>query len=43
MRDTERGRAIGRGRDGLSTKSPTQDSIPGPWDHDLSQREMLKY
>ena len=23
--------------------SPMWDSIPGPWDHDLSQRQMLNY
>ena len=29
MRDTERGRDIGRGRSGLLTRSPMRDSIPG--------------
>ena len=36
MRDTERGRDIGRGRSRLLTVSPMWDSIPGPWDHALS-------
>ena len=38
MRDTERGRDTGRGRSRLPAGSPMQDSIPGPQDHDLSQR-----
>ena len=38
MRDTKRGRDIGRGRSRLPVGSLMQDSIPGPWDHDLSQR-----
>ena len=36
MRDTERGRDIGRGRSRLPAISLMWDSIPGPWDHDLS-------
>ena len=43
MRDTERGRDIGRGRSRLPVGSPMQDSIPGPWDHDLSQRQILNH
>ena len=30
MRDTERGRDIGRGRSRLPAGSPMQDSVPGP-------------
>ena len=41
MRDTERSRDKGRGRSRLPVGSPIQDSIPGPWDHDLSRRQML--
>ena len=41
MRDTEKGRDIGRGKSGLLAGSLMQDSIPGPWDHALSQRQML--
>ena len=43
MRDTERerGRDPGRGRSRLHAGSPTWDSIPGPWGHDLRQRPML--
>ena len=33
MRDTERGRAIGRGRSRLLTGSPMWDLIPGPGSH----------
>ena len=33
MRDTERGRDIGRGRSRLHAVSPMWDLIPGPWDH----------
>ena len=40
-RDRERGRDTGRGRSRLHVGSPTQDSIPGPWDHVLSGRQML--
>ena len=45
MRDTERkrGRDIGRGRSRLPTGTLMQDSIPGSWDHDLSQRQMLNH
>ena len=39
MKHTERGRDIGRGRSRLHTGSPMWDSIPGPWDHDPSQRQ----
>ena len=37
MRDT------GRGRSRLPSGSPMQDSIPGPWDHTLSRRQMLNH
>ena len=37
MRDRERGRDTGRGRSGL----PAEKSIPGPQDHNLSQRQTL--
>ena len=37
MRDTERGRDIGRERSRLP------DSIPGPRDHNLSQRQILNH
>ena len=40
-RHTERGRDIGRGRSRLPVGSLMQGSIPGPWDHDLSQRQTL--
>ena len=43
MRDIERGRDTGRGRSGLYAGSPTWDSIPGPWDQDLSQRQALNH
>ena len=43
MRDTERGRDIGRGRSRLHAGSPMWDSIPGPLDHDgLSKRLTTK-
>ena len=42
MRDTQReAETQGRGRSRLPVGSPMQDSIAGPWDHDLSQRQML--
>ena len=40
--ETRRGRDIGRGRSRLPTVSLMRDSTPGPWDHDLSQRQTLK-
>ena len=48
MRDTKRGRDIGRGRSRLPGAVeeggiPMQDSILGLQDHDLSQRQMLSY
>ena len=44
MRDTERGRGTGRGkRSRLYAGSPMRDSIPGPRDHDLSQRQTLNH
>ena len=39
MTDTERGRGTGRGRGKLPEGSPMWDSIPGPQDHTLSQRQ----
>ena len=41
MRDRENGRDIGRGRNRLLARSLMWDSIPGPWDHALSGRQML--
>ena len=41
MRHTERGKDTGRGRSRLPVGSLMWDSIPGPWDHDLSQGQML--
>ena len=43
MRDTERGRDIGRGRSRLPAGSPIWDSIPGPQDHDASPRQTLNH
>ena len=43
MRDIEKGRDIDRGRSMLPAGSLMRDSIPGPWDHDLSQRQMLNH
>ena len=39
----ERHREIGKGRSRLPVRSLMQDSIPGPWDHDLSQRHTLNH
>ena len=41
MRDTERGRDIGRGRSRLHAGSPTWDSIPGLQVHAPGQRQAL--
>ena len=41
-RRTERGRDIDRGRSRLLTGSPMWDSIPGVWDHALSQRQTTE-
>ena len=41
MRDTERGRDISGEKSRLPVGSLMQDSIPGPQDHSLSQRQML--
>ena len=41
--ETQRGRDIDRRRSRLPVGSPMQDSIPGPWDHNSSQREMLNH
>ena len=43
LRDVERGRDTGRGRSRLLTGSPMWVWIPGPWDHDLSWRQMLNH
>ena len=43
MSDIERGRDMGRGKSRLPAGSPMRDSIPGPRDHDLSQRQMLNH
>ena len=42
-RHTERGRDIGRRRSRLPEETPMWNSIPGLWDHDASQRQMLNY
>ena len=42
-RERERGRDIGRGRTRLPIGSLMWDSISGPWDHALSQRQMLNH
>ena len=39
----ERGRDVGKGRRSLPAGSLMRDSIPGPSDHDLSQRQMLNH
>ena len=44
MRDTERERErrdTGRERSRLPVETPMWDSIPGPWGHDPTQRQML--
>ncbi|XP_048959912.1 small ribosomal subunit protein bS1m isoform X2 [Canis lupus baileyi] len=41
MRDTARD--MGRRRSRLPVGSPMQNSIPGPWDHTLSQRQTLSH
>ena len=43
MRDTEGGRDIGRDRSRIPAGSPMWDLIPGPRDHDLSQRQMFNH
>ena len=40
---THRGRDTGRGRSRLHTGSPMRDSIPGPQDHALDQRQVLNH
>ena len=42
-RHREKGRDIGRGKSRFPMGSLMQDSIPGPQDHDLSQRQMLNH
>ena len=41
MRDRERDRDTGRGRSRLPAGRLMWDSIPGPQDHDLSQRQTF--
>ena len=41
MRDTQKGRDLGRRRSRLLAGSPIWDSVPRPRDHDLSQRQTL--
>ena len=41
MIDTERSRDIGRWRSRLPLESLMWDLFLGPWDHNLSQRQML--
>ena len=43
MRGRERGRDTGRGRSRLPVGNLMWDSIPGPWDHNLSLRETLNH
>ena len=44
MRDTkERGRDIGRGKSRLPAGGLRQDSISGPWGHNLNQRQILNH
>ena len=45
MRDTqrERSRDLGRGRSRVPVGSLMWDSIPGPRDHDLSQKQTLNH
>ena len=40
-RHTERGRYTGRRRSRLLAGCPMRDAILRPWDHALSQRQML--
>ena len=42
-RETERGRDTGRRRSRLPAGNPMWDSIPGPRDYDLSQRQTLNH
>ena len=42
-RRREKGRNTGNGRSRFSKRSQMWDSIPGPWDHNLSQRQMLNH
>ena len=42
-KQTERGRDIDRGRSRLPIGSLMWDLIPGPWYHDLSQRQTLNH
>ena len=43
MGGTQRGRDKGRGRSRFPAGSPRWNSIPGPWDADLSQRQTLNH
>ena len=40
MRDTERHRQREKQ---APCGEPDENSIPGPWDHDLSQKQMLNH
>ena len=42
-RHRERSRDLGRGRRRFPTGSPMWDSIPGPLDHSMTQRQMLNH
>ena len=42
-RETIRGRDTGRGRSRFPVRSLMWHLIPGPWDHDLSQRQILNH
>ena len=42
-RHTKRGRDTGRGRSRILVVSLLQDSVPGPWDQDLSRRQTLSH
>ena len=43
MRDTQSVRDMDRGRSRLPVEILMWDSVPGPWDHDLSRRQMLNH
>ena len=43
MRDPERGKDTGRGRNRLPVGNLMHDSIPGPGEQDLSRRQMLNH
>ena len=41
--ETKRGRDLDRGRSRLPVGSSMWDSLPGRWDHALSQRQPLDH